>query len=189
VKPDSRFQDGLRIYDRIPLIDRILEGRSESLKEDFVAYGNHCHRVANFCLALSGENDADPDKVFIAAAFHDLGIWTHRTFDYLEPSVELLSEQLKREGKLEWLEEIRPMVLYHHKITPYRGAGETLVEAFRKADWIDVTWGIVRAGVPGNYIRKLQHAFPNAGFHKRLSALAGRRFLSHPWSPLPMVKW
>ncbi len=176
-------QSGMRV------IEKVLEKRHESLGRDYHAYRNHAHRVYHLCRIISGAGPEEAEKIAPAAAFHDLGIWTHRTFDYLGPSVELLAEFLQNEGKSTWQEEIRAMILYHHKVTPYRGANAKLVEAFRKADWIDVTWGIIRAGVPVGCIRKLQLTFPNAGFHRRLLALTGRRLLSHPWSPLPMVKW
>ncbi len=173
----------------IKVIDKVLEKRRESLGCDYQAYRNHACRVFHLCLMISGAGPEEAEKIAPAAAFHDLGIWTHRTFDYLGPSAGLLEEYLQGEDKTIWQEEIRAMILYHHKVTPYRGANAKLVEAFRKADWTDVTWGIISAGLPGNYIRALQRAFPNAGFHRRLSGLMGRRFLSHPWSPLPMVKW
>jgi hypothetical protein len=36
--------------------------------------------------------------------------------------------------------EIERMIADHHKITPSRANQDLLVEPFRQADWIDVTW-------------------------------------------------
>ena len=78
----------MTVHTRIPRIESILERFSVELGRDRVACTNHVLRVANFFAALGGV-DACPDQVLIAAAFHDLGIWTAGTFDYLEPSVQV----------------------------------------------------------------------------------------------------
>ena len=57
-------------------------------------------------------------KMAIAAAFHDMGIWTDGTFDYLQPSIGLAGEHLARSGRPEWTPEITAMILEHHKISP-----------------------------------------------------------------------
>jgi HD superfamily phosphodiesterase len=51
----------------------------------FTAYKNHAYRVANLCVAFSSGDGAQLEKIATAAAFHDLGIWTNHTFDYLGP--------------------------------------------------------------------------------------------------------
>jgi hypothetical protein len=40
----------------------------------------------------------------IAACFHDLGIWTDHTFDYLSPSAGLARDYLQRYGLSAWQE-------------------------------------------------------------------------------------
>ena len=42
------------------------------------------------------------EKIAVATAFHDLGIWTDGTFDYLQPSVRLASAYLAGAAKPEW---------------------------------------------------------------------------------------
>jgi hypothetical protein len=189
VKLDNRFQGGLRIYERIPLIDDILESRRQKLGQNFTAYRNHCYRVANFCLALCGRNGVNPDKIFIAAAFHDLGIWTNRTFDYLGPSRMLAQDYLTKINRAEWTQEVEAMIIFHHKITPYTQNTAWLVEPFRKADWIDVLKGWFTLGLPRGFVFDVLSKFPNMGFHKRLVELTMERTRNHPFSPLPMMKW
>jgi hypothetical protein len=38
------------------------------------------------------------EKIAIAGVFHDLGIWTNKTFDYIAPSVVLAREYLAARG-------------------------------------------------------------------------------------------
>lgn len=171
----------------IPLLDELLQRYRAELGGDYDAYRNHCCRVVNFALPFcAGVADA-PDKLALAAAFHDLGIWTHKTFDYLAPSAALAREELAARGRAAWYAEIGPMIEQHHKIRPYRD--DALAEAFRKADWIDVSLGALSFGLARAQRRAVLDAFPNAGFHKRLVALAWARLRSHPLSPMPMMRW
>jgi hypothetical protein len=181
---------------KIATLDEVLEAHATVLSRDFVAYQNHTYRVANFCLAqiaqVAGEADGEQlERVAIAAAFHDLGIWTDRTFDYLPPSVRLATAYLARIGKPEWESEITEMIEAHHKLSPYRGdrASRSLVEPFRRADWIDVSRGLRTFGLPRALLRDVFTTWPNAGFHKKLAELELTRLRTHPWNPLPMVKF
>ena len=60
-----------------------------------------------------------------------------------------------------------------------------LVEAFRRADWTDVSLGTLHPGVPAAVVAATKRAFPNAGFHRRLVQLTLARVRRHPASPLP----
>jgi len=72
--------------------------------------------------------------------------------------------------------------------TRVNAAADWLVEPFRKSDWIDVTWGLRSFGVPRSRLQELQRQWPDAGFHMGLVKQALKRFLTHPWSPLPMFR-
>lgn len=172
----------------VTLLDELLQHHASALGNDFTAYRNHTYRVINFCSALATADPVALEKMAIAAAFHDLGIWTDKTFDYLPPSERLARAYLARKGKLEWAPEINGMIREHHKITRYQPNPNWLVEAFRRADLVDVSLGIITFGLPRKFVREVMGTFPNAGFHKRLAQLAFRRLLSHPLSPLPMYR-
>jgi hypothetical protein len=167
-------------------LDELLTEHVTVLGADYVAYRNHTYRVANLCLADTSGGFDTIEKVAIAAAFHDLGIWTDRTFDYLAPSVERARAYLVRAGRTQWTSEISAMILEHHKLSAVRGAG--LAEAFRRADWIDVTRGLRRFSLPRGLVREVFSAWPSAGFHKRLIELELERLRTHPLSPFPMVR-
>ena len=167
-------------------LDDVLDAHAPALGRDFAGYRNHAYRVMNLCLALSPSGDRR--KIALAAAFHDLGIWTAATFDYIPPSVDLASAHLKASGQSPWAPEIETTIKEHHKLTRYKPHPDWLVEPFRKADLIDVSRGAIAFGLPRGLIRDLFVQWPSAGFHKRLVQLSLNRLATHPLSPLPMVR-
>ena len=171
----------------IPTIDEVLHDHAAELGHDFSAYRNHVYRVANLCAAMV-DGRGDLEKIAVAAVFHDLGIWTKKTFDYIAPSVALAREYLTARDRAAWAAEVEQMIEDHHKITPSRANRDSLVEPFRRADWIDVTRGLRTFGLPRPLIRSVLAGWPNAGFHRRLVQLTLERFRMHPLTPLPMVK-
>jgi len=172
----------------IPTLDELLHAHAAELGDDFTAYRNHTYRVVNLCVALSSGDSAQLEKIATAAAFHDIGSWTNRTFDYLRPSVGSACAYLARSGKEEWNSEITAMIREHHKISPYRGHQHWLVESFRRADWVDVSQGLITFGLPRQLIKEVFSTWPSAGFHRRLVQLEIDRLRTHPWNPLPMVR-
>jgi hypothetical protein len=146
------------------------------------------YRVVNLCLANAGDSRVELEKIAIAAVFHDLGIWTNHTFDYIAPSVTLAREHLAARGMADWIPEIEAMIVDHHKITRSRSHRASLVESFRRADWIDVSRGLRTFGVPRSFIASVYTRWPSVGFHGRLLELTADWFLKHPLTPLPMVR-
>lgn len=179
----------MTIRESVEMVDRILEPWRAALGNDFTAYRNHCQRVLHLCLVLAGDRAArSAEKVAIAAAFHDLGIWSNNTLDYLAPSRQLARDYLAKHNRSEWIDEVEAMIEQHHKLTPCRRNAEWMVEPFRKADWIDVSMGRLRFGLSHPLVAEILATFPNAGFHRRLIALTKERFRHHPFRPLPMLR-
>jgi hypothetical protein len=176
------------VLTEIATLDAILQAHARELGDDFTLYRHHCYRLVNLCVARSSPDAPQLEKIAIAAAFHDLGIWTDGTFDYLQPSVKLASAYLAGTGKAEWVPEITEMILQHHKISPYRSRPEWLVEPFRRADWVDVTRGLVTLGLPRKLIGAVYATWPSAGFHKRLVQLELAHLRKHPLNPLPVFR-
>ncbi len=142
-----------------------------------IAYRNHAYRVANLCVALRPADDAGVEKVALAAAFHDLGIWTARTFDYLAPSADLACDHLRCNGHGDWQEDIAGMIREHHKVRSYRGTGADVVEPFRRADWIDVSRGLLSFGLPRALLREIFAQMAKRGISQAAGAThaCGRR--------------
>jgi hypothetical protein len=172
-----------------PVTDEILTSFALAIGTDLPGYRNHIYRMLNFYCALSGIQGLPSEAVQIAAAFHDLGIWTNDTLDYLPPSIELANQYLDSQQRLELSGEVSALILEHHKARPYRSEYAVTVEPFRQADLIDVSLGLVRFGLPRAYIKSVQSTFPDHGFHWMLIRLGGRQFIRSPLRPLPMFRW
>lgn len=171
------------------LVDDILCAFAGTLGRDLRAYRNHIYRVLNYLLFLAPQHSENADLLLIAAAFHDLGIWTDGTFDYLEPSKRLARNYLAAKGLAYFEPEVEAIIHHHHKLTPYRGAFSSTVEPFRQVDLVDVSLGVIRFGIRPEWVCAIKAEFPNAGFHSRLIVLTCRQFLQSPFHPLPMVHW
>ena len=185
--PVARSVVRTRLLTSVPIVDEVLRAYASELGHDFIAYRNHVYRVMNLCAAIA-EDGGDLEKIAVAAVFHDLGIWANNTFDYIAPSAALAREYLAAQGRAEWMAEIETMIEEHHKITPSEADAASLVEPFRRADWIDVTRGLRTFGVPRQLIRSVFAMWPSAGFHWRLVQLTVDRLRTHPLTPLPMVR-
>jgi hypothetical protein len=168
-------------------IEDILKNFQPVIGKDIQRYKNHVYRVYLNCLIIDPQTENEP-KYAIAAAFHDIGIWTDHTFDYLAPSAKHAEEYLAKINKIDWLEEISSMIYWHHKVSRYKGKDEVLVENFRRADWIDVSLGLKTFGFDKSTIRKNRKALPNLGFHWFLVKQSFRQFMKDPLRPLPMFK-
>ena len=173
----------------LPTVEDILDDHAFEWGPGLSGYRNHVYRVVNLCLAIAGDGRVELEKLAVAAVFHDLGIWTNNTFDYIAPSVAIARKHLAARGMADWIPEIEAMIVDHHKVTPSRANPQLMVESFRRADWIDVSRGLRRFGVPRTFIAAVATTWPSAGFHRRLVQLTIDRFWRHPLNPLPMVKW
>lgn len=152
---------------------------------DYERYRNHVYRVFLNCLLLDIDK-TNEEKYALAVVFHDIGIWTNHTIDYLEPSIAQAKIYLTETGKPDWIDEISLMIYWHHKISPYRGKYEKTVENFRKADWIDVSLGVLRFGLDQQKLRQNRNTLPNRGFHWFLTRQITKNFFGNPLNPLPM---
>ena len=187
--PMIQYAEHPILVTRLPTVEQVLDDYSSVLGRDATAYRNHVYRVANLCLAFVGHSPADLEKIAVAAVFHDLGIWTNHTFDYIAPSVALARDHLATRGMPGWIPEIEAMIRDHHKVTRLRADRVSLVESFRRADWVDVSCGLRTFGLSRTFRAAVVATWPNAGFHRRLVELTIDRFLEHPLTPLPMIKW
>jgi hypothetical protein len=176
-----------RILTAHPLVEEILDAWRVALGRDRDGYRGHVYRTLNFCRALAP--DGTEDRTAAACAFHDLGVWPAGTLDYLPDSVERATDWLERSGRGAWRSEVTLAIEWHHKLTRYRGAHAATVEALRRADVIDGTWGLLGAGLPRPFLRDVFTAFPDAGFRPRIARLILRWVVRHPTRPLPVVRW
>jgi predicted metal-dependent HD superfamily phosphohydrolase len=180
------------------IIERLFLPWRLSLGEAYEPYKGHVYRVLNHTCALLkpsynklteyGPAKEIEERVAVAAAFHDVGVWLDRTFDYLEPSKTRAEDWLDERGRSSWKPEIDLMIDMHHKKSAYEGEHELLVEAFRKADLVDLTMGLQKFGLDHFYMDEVKKTFPYKGFHWLLIKGMGGWVLRHPLKPLPMMR-
>ncbi len=173
----------------IPFIDGTLAPYRGLIGDDFAGYRNHVIRMLSFCMLLRDCSEEEQRKLEIAACFHDIGIWTENTLDYLPPSVPPARAYLAGQGLQAWGDEIEAMILEHHRLRTVPAPLTPLVETFRRGDLVDFSLGAVRFGLSRAQVRSVRNAYPNAGFHRMLVRKAGAWFLRHPLNPAPMMKW
>ena len=168
------------------IIDLILNSHKNDLNIYFEQYRNHVYRVYNFAFPhVTSQNDIN--ALSIASAFHDLGIWTNDTFDYLKPSIALAKKYAEENNlDIEKIDEIETIIAEHHKLTGVKTL--KLAETFRQADLVDLTLGLIRHGMKREEIKMIRKTFPNKGFHLFLLKLFLKNLITNPLNPLPMYK-
>ena len=109
------------------LIEAILSDWKDRIGDEYAGYRGHVYRMFNYCLAIYPASEEEKTKLAIAACFHDIGLWSDHTVDYLPPSIEQAKRYLAETGREDWAEEIAPMIEWHHKFRPYRNEQFPLV--------------------------------------------------------------
>ncbi len=153
-------------------VEALLAPYTETIGADLPGYRNHIYRVLTYAMHFLGQDDAARPLVETALVYHDIGLWTAHDLAYLEPSEARLREDA---AKGDWGLDVDLMVAiihWHHKVTPYTGPNARVVDAVRRADWIDATQGAVRKGLTKADIARVEGAIPNEGFHDTLQRLA-----------------
>ncbi|MGK2878383.1 MAG: phosphohydrolase [Solirubrobacterales bacterium] len=175
-------------------VSALLAPYADALGSDRPGYTNHVIRVLLYCDQLweragaAGDPPSRQVQYRVSGAFHDLGIWTDETFDYLVPSIDLAAAYLEGRDCKELIPVVTEMIDMHHKQRP-AGPPDSAVEIFRRADAIDVSLGLRRFGLPISTVRATKRAYPGRGFHRTLIRLTAKRTIEHPTSPLPVFKW
>ena len=169
------------------IIANVLSTYKNELGTNFEKYHNHCCRVFVFASILSNASEDEENKLAIASAFHDMGIWTANTLDYLEPSIKLAEKYLTYHKLEDWTDSIKEIIDNHHKLTPF--TKNLLAESFRKADLIDLTFGLIKFGISSAQIAETKKLYPALGFQTYIFKKVLQNIVRHPLNPLPIMKW
>ena len=175
------------IREQLPIVDDILGEQEAVLHLNLAPYRNHVYRMLNFCFAFGKLSSEEEEKIVIAGCFHDIGIWTEKTFDYLPPSIDSAASHLRKTDRSEWIGQISQMIDQHHKLR--RFSDDRLTEIFRQGDLVDFSLGAITHGLDRDFVRDVKNRFPNDGFHAGLLRTAGHWLVRHPLNPLPVAKW
>jgi len=139
---------------------------------DYDGYRNHVYRTITYAMHFLNNAPQHEQLVETAFVYHDIGLWTDHELAYLEPSEVVALEDNKKYSWGLYPEALSGAIHWHHKVFPYKGTHQDVIEACRKADWIDATQGWVRKGMSRSAIAQVESTFPNCGFHKALLRLA-----------------
>ena len=176
-----------------PFVEELL-GRYENLiGKDFPSYRNHVYRTITYAMHFLGNAEEYEKLVEAAFVYHDIGLWTDHELAYLEPSEAVAIADNEKYGLGLDPGLLRAAIHWHHKIFPYTGPNRKVIEACRKADWIDASKGILRKGMGRGQIQKVENTFPNLGFQETLLRLAkdygGSTLVGVIKVTLGIVKW
>ena len=145
---------------------------------DYEAYRGHVLRVKTYAMHFLNNPDRYADfkkAISMGLAYHDIALWTDHTLAYLEPSRDRAARDMVSFNEEE-KELVQNIIYWHHKITPFEGPNADIVNAIRKADWIDASQGLIHQGMPKKHILKTVKAIPYAGFHNILMGFGSKLY-------------
>ncbi len=168
------------------LIEDVVRTYSNALGQHLPLYKGHCYRLLNYIIYMQRHQD-NLDFLGVAIAFHDLGIWTHGTMDYLNPSFELAKTYVQNANVDISIADLKVAIKNHHKISSLQKVAPA--EYLRKADLNDLSMGLLNEGVPRPFIKDMKACWPYLGFQKLIFGKVLLYALQNPFNPFPMLKW
>ena len=169
---ESRSMSSITIKLERPYVEELFKRYEDLIGRDFPGYRNHVYRTITYAMHFLGNAVEHERLVETAFVYHDIGLWTDHELAYLEPSEAVAIADNQKLGLGLDPDLLRDAIHWHHKIFPYTGPHRDIIEACRKADWIDASKGMLRKGISRAAIREVEAAFPNLGFHNSLMRLA-----------------
>ncbi len=183
----STSTEAIQIITHRQRIEARLEPLRDVIGDDFAGYRGHIYRVLTYAMHLLGADHPDAETIETALVYHDVALWTDGQLAYLEPSIERALHDAERAGWSVRPELLRNIIRWHHKVTPFRGPDADVVNAVRRADWIDASRGRLRKGLPGAEIRRVMHGVPPQGFYETLDRLT-RELGGSLWGALRQLR-
>lgn len=190
----SLKQRAIRIITNSDVVEQHLNRYKEIIGADFDGYRNHIYRVMTYANHFLNNDQSQADVIGTALVYHDIGLWTAGTLAYLEPGVEVAHKECALIYTPEQLELQDAIIVNHHKVWPFKGGRNArVVEAVRKADWIDASNGIFNKGMARSHIAEVKAAIPAAGFYQTLADFGPRLHGSNVYKILSEIiqiyKW
>jgi hypothetical protein len=190
VDPDLYRASPTGVLTDLPVLDGLLDPHRDGLGVGYWGYRAHCYRMVNWARFVTEATPHREHKLAIMTVLHDLPFFLTGDLDYLGQACDLATAHLTEIGREEWTEEMHLMINNHHKMRAYTGAHAPLVEACRKADWIDVTFTKVRFGIPRRLVVEVRATFPMNEAYKAVAMPNIAKYAAgHLNRPLPMMRW
>jgi hypothetical protein len=144
----------------------------------------HCLRTRYIADEIARRRgwEIDGEVLIVAAILHDIGIYPAASHGgvYTAEGAALAREMLPGHGWSEdRIERCAEAIDRHHDLRRQLARGAE-VEALRLADLVDVSGGVVRAGVDRAWLRSLTQAVPRGGLVGELARLVGRALRERP---------
>lgn len=182
-KTNKALLRSIEIHNNSRHLEERLTKYRDLIGGDYEGYRNHIYRVLTYSLHYLNTDSvhfADVKKFISvieeALVFHDIGLWTDKQLSYLEPSSFRAKEALRDVYSEEELKLLHNIIFWHHKVTDFEGEHADIVNAVRKADWIDATRGLVNFGMPNSLISEVNAALSESGFHRTLVEIGPRYY-------------
>mmetsp|Transcript_18103 Transcript_18103/g.41980 ORF Transcript_18103/g.41980 Transcript_18103/m.41980 type:complete len:222 (-) Transcript_18103:127-792(-) len=170
--PGDPAAGNIEIVSSTPGVEKYLSVYKDSFPNaDYERYRGHIYRVLSMTYHLLGEKK-ESRALEAGLVFHDIGLWTaidKPELDYLPPSNALAQKVITEEG---WPEEekklVENIIMFHHKLTPFSGPHEDILNAVITGDLADFSLGMVRGNVSKDNFAKVRTDIPDTGFHLSL---------------------
>jgi HD domain-containing protein len=126
--------------------------------------------------------EVDREVLLVSGLLHDLGLYDEISTSgvYVTEGAEFATALVSRHG---W-DEPRMRLLHdaierHHEVRSQRSAGEE-VELIRRADLVDVSNGLVAAGLPRAWLRELFATVSRDGTYREIGRMVGHALRHRP---------
>jgi hypothetical protein len=170
-----------------PIIDEVLGTNRQAIGPLHPVWHRHSYRMLNICVNACPQEPVD--KFAVAIAFHDLPAAIDGNLVYVDRAAALARAWLTKHRLTEWGPEVSAMIVNHHKIRTYTGPHAATVDAFRRADWIDVFLGHWSGGQDENLVARVNRELPLNDGRRALAHILLPYALRHPLKPFPMLRW
>jgi HD superfamily phosphodiesterase len=144
----------------------------------------HCLRCRHIAAEIARGRGwrIDDELLTIAAILHDIGLYplASRGGVYTSDGALLARELLAAHGwEQERMEHCAIAIDCHHDLRSQLGRGAE-AEALRLADRVELSGGLIRAGVKRRWLRDLRSEFPSRGLAQELAREVGRALRERP---------
>lgn len=150
----------MTVLTRSDTIESWLKLYSRILKWDYELYRQHVFRQVNLSLHFLNDNHLLRPEIEFCAVHHDLGLWLEGDGDILMTSLKKALEQ-NMDHTLGFDPALIKDVIFHHtKVFAFQGPNSPVVNAFRKAHWVELTKGKLKKGVDPAFLEALYQDWP-----------------------------
>jgi hypothetical protein len=146
----------------------------------------HSLRVFRLALELAGEREIDRELLLCACWLHDIGLYPAvATKAAYVTDGRRVADELLAGWEADRLRRCGDAIEHHHELRSQARRGPE-VELLRLADRIEVSQGLLLAGVPRAWFRALRREIPARGFVGEVLRGLGRAAVQRPRS-LPQI--